>query len=70
VLTLQVTYTALPVNNEQEQQAVEVLKGLAAQCLQVDPSSRPHAIDIQADLFDVMVANKWNNSLTDDCICM
>lgn len=44
---------------------MEVLKGLAAQCLQVDPSSRPLAIDIQEQLFDIMVSNSWTKSLTE-----
>jgi len=52
VLTPQVTYFPLPVSNAQEQQAVNIMKGLVAQCLQVDPSSRPAACDIQSDLFD------------------
>ena len=65
MLTPQVTYSALPVNSEQEQQAVEVLKGLAAQCLQVDPGSRPAACAIQAELFDLMAANRWTNSLAE-----
>ncbi len=65
MLTPQVTYLPLPVNDAQEQEAVDVLKGLAAQCLQVDPRSCPAACDIQAELFDLMAANKWTNSLTE-----
>ncbi len=55
----------MPCWHVPEQQSVEVLKGLAAQCLQVDPSSRPLAIDIQEQLFDIMVSNSWTKSLTE-----
>jgi len=65
VLTPQVTYFPLPVRTAQEQQAVNVMKGLVAQCLQVDPSSRPPACDVQSDLFDLMVDNGWTNSLAE-----
>jgi len=63
VSALQVKYQPLPVNNAQEQQAVDVMKGLAAQYLQVDPNLRPPAWYIQSELFDVMKVNGWSNSL-------
>jgi len=47
VSALQVKYQPLPVNNAQEQQAVDVMKGLAAQYLQVGqltPTSLVHTV--------------------------
>jgi len=61
-----VTYPILDVQDAQEQEALDLLKDVAARCLQVKPDERMEAWEVQSELFQFMTAHQWTNCLTAD----